>query len=156
MGVDDIGAVSPFLQALGGGTLPVDEVVDLGQQLAFGLGHLHSVQILCGSVSPTGVFRGYDGLFKLGSQGFTRVHKGPQGLKNVQCPGYCWGAEICKLVYARIQFHIICSYASNIDVVHGWTDPGVLPCISAVPALVWLRTLPPSSNSYIYLEVVCG
>jgi len=45
--------------------LPASEVAELGQQLAFGLGHLHNVNILYGSMTPTGVVLGRDGLWKL-------------------------------------------------------------------------------------------
>ncbi|CAE8647546.1 unnamed protein product [Polarella glacialis] len=49
-----------------GGELSAGEVADLGQQLAFGLAHLHSLGILCGSLAPAGVLRGTrDGLWKL-------------------------------------------------------------------------------------------
>eukprot|EP00440_Ansanella_granifera_P026628 gb/GFBE01028921.1/.p1 GENE.gb/GFBE01028921.1/~~gb/GFBE01028921.1/.p1 ORF type:complete len:483 (+),score=89.02 gb/GFBE01028921.1/:1-1449(+) len=49
-----------------GSDLPVGEVADLGQQLAFGLGHLHSLGILCGGITPPGVLRGLrDGFWKL-------------------------------------------------------------------------------------------
>jgi len=44
----------------------VGEVADLGQQLAFGLGHLHSLGIMCGGITTSGVFRGLrDGFWKL-------------------------------------------------------------------------------------------
>ncbi|CAE8691991.1 unnamed protein product, partial [Polarella glacialis] len=41
-----------------GGELSAGEVADLGQQLAFGLAHLHSLGILCGSLASAGVLRG--------------------------------------------------------------------------------------------------
>mmetsp|Transcript_52080 Transcript_52080/g.121087 ORF Transcript_52080/g.121087 Transcript_52080/m.121087 type:complete len:398 (-) Transcript_52080:124-1317(-) len=47
--------------------LPVPDIIAIGQQLAFGLGHLHSLCILFGSMAPTGIFCGRDGLWKLGS-----------------------------------------------------------------------------------------
>jgi len=50
---------------LADGDLPVGEVADLGQQLAFGLGHLHSCGILCGGLSAQGILRGLDGFWKL-------------------------------------------------------------------------------------------
>lgn len=43
------------------------EVADIGQQLAFGLGHLHSLGILFGGMEPAGILYGYDGNWKLGS-----------------------------------------------------------------------------------------
>lgn len=49
------------------GELPAVEAAEVGQQLAFGLGHLHHAQILYGSIRPDGVLRGRDGFWKLGS-----------------------------------------------------------------------------------------
>ncbi|CAJ1427231.1 unnamed protein product [Effrenium voratum] len=51
------------------GGLAVREASDVGQQLAFGLGHLHSHGILYGGFDAAGVLRGGDGLWKLGSFG---------------------------------------------------------------------------------------
>jgi hypothetical protein len=48
-----------------GGTLPVEEVVEIGQELALGLRHLHSLDILCGNVTQYGVLQGCDGKWKL-------------------------------------------------------------------------------------------
>jgi len=55
------------LAANEGNPLPIAETADLGQQLAFGLSHLHNLSILCGSgLVATGVLRGRDGCWKLG------------------------------------------------------------------------------------------
>ncbi|CAE7556829.1 unnamed protein product, partial [Symbiodinium necroappetens] len=49
------------------GTLLAGELADLGQQLAMGLSHLHSLGMLYGSLAASGVLRGsLDGLWKLG------------------------------------------------------------------------------------------
>lgn len=48
-----------------GGSLPVESVAEIGQQLALGLRHLHSLDILCGSVTSHGVLLGCDGKWKL-------------------------------------------------------------------------------------------
>mmetsp|Transcript_11278 Transcript_11278/g.24421 ORF Transcript_11278/g.24421 Transcript_11278/m.24421 type:complete len:489 (-) Transcript_11278:351-1817(-) len=47
-------------------SLSPDEVAEIGQQLAAGLGHLHCLNILAGQVTSTGVLCGRDGLWKLG------------------------------------------------------------------------------------------
>mmetsp|Transcript_9310 Transcript_9310/g.26167 ORF Transcript_9310/g.26167 Transcript_9310/m.26167 type:complete len:403 (+) Transcript_9310:77-1285(+) len=52
--------------AASGGKLRPGEIADVGHQLAFGLGHLHSLGILFGGLTPTGIVRGHDGLWKLG------------------------------------------------------------------------------------------
>ncbi|CAE7664883.1 unnamed protein product [Symbiodinium sp. CCMP2456] len=50
-----------------GGTLLAGELADLGQQLAMGLSHLHSLGMLYGSLAASGALRGsLDGLWKLG------------------------------------------------------------------------------------------
>jgi len=49
-----------------GGSLPSADVTHIGQQLAFGMGHLHSNGLLYGSSSQSGIFRGCDGMWKLG------------------------------------------------------------------------------------------
>jgi len=48
-----------------GGALPAESVAEIGQQLSLGLRHLHSLDILCGSVTPHGVLLGCDGKWKL-------------------------------------------------------------------------------------------
>ena len=48
-----------------GSSLPSREVADVGQELAFGLGHLHNLGILYGGFDATGILRGHDGLWKL-------------------------------------------------------------------------------------------
>lgn len=48
-----------------GGELGAHVVAELGEQLALGLRHLHSVEILCGSVTAQGVLLGHDGKWKL-------------------------------------------------------------------------------------------
>ncbi|CAK9006847.1 unnamed protein product [Durusdinium trenchii] len=53
----------------GSSTPRVPELTDLGQQLAFGLGHLHNLGILYGGFEGKGIFRGHDGLWKLGAFG---------------------------------------------------------------------------------------
>lgn len=50
---------------MSGGTLPVESAAEVGQQLALGLRHLHSFDILCGAVTPHGVLLGCDGKWKL-------------------------------------------------------------------------------------------
>lgn len=48
-----------------GGALPAESVAEIGQQLSLGLRHLHSLDILCGSVTPHGVLLSCDGKWKL-------------------------------------------------------------------------------------------
>lgn len=62
-----VGDLAAHLAAGEGKPLPITETTDLGQQLAFGLSHLHNMGILCGSgLVATGVLRGKDGFWKLG------------------------------------------------------------------------------------------
>jgi serine/threonine protein kinase len=49
-----------------GGSLSSLQLSELGRQLALGLEHLHSCEILCGSITPSGVLLGCDGAWKLG------------------------------------------------------------------------------------------
>uniref|UniRef100_A0A7S4QGR4 Protein kinase domain-containing protein n=1 Tax=Alexandrium monilatum TaxID=311494 RepID=A0A7S4QGR4_9DINO len=65
------------------------EIVQVGQHLAFGLGHLHSLSILFGSMMPAGIVRGHDGLWKLG--GFHRSAELP--LTALEWRNQCVGAE---------------------------------------------------------------
>jgi len=51
-----------------GGALPAESVTEIGQQLSLGLRHLHSLDILCGSVTPHGVLLGCDGKWKLNGE----------------------------------------------------------------------------------------
>lgn len=48
-----------------GGALPMESVLEIGQQLALGLRHLHSLDILCGDVTSQSVLLGCDGKWKL-------------------------------------------------------------------------------------------
>lgn len=59
------------LRLLKGPPVEIDEVMEIGQQLAFGLGHLHLAKVLYGSDSPAGILKGLDGFWKLGD--FSRV-----------------------------------------------------------------------------------
>lgn len=51
-----------------GGALHAESVAEIGQQLSLGLRHLHSLDILCGSITPNGVLLGCDGKWKLNGQ----------------------------------------------------------------------------------------
>mmetsp|Transcript_17898 Transcript_17898/g.56397 ORF Transcript_17898/g.56397 Transcript_17898/m.56397 type:complete len:392 (-) Transcript_17898:147-1322(-) len=66
------------------------EVAEIGQQLAFGLGHLHSLGVLFGSMSPAGIVRGHDGLWKLG--GFQRSAELP--ITSLEWRNQCRGAGV--------------------------------------------------------------
>lgn len=69
---DDLEAlVSARARDGGGSVLPAEEVTDLGEQLAQGLGHLHRLGILHGGPTPRCVVRGRDGLWKLTASGRT-------------------------------------------------------------------------------------
>jgi len=59
------GSLRCALAAQGGVALPLNSAVDVGKQLALGLGHLHSVSILYGGLRPEGILRGQDGCWKL-------------------------------------------------------------------------------------------
>lgn len=48
-----------------GGRLPAGATAELGEQLSLGLRHLHSSNILCGSIAPQGILLGCDGKWKL-------------------------------------------------------------------------------------------
>lgn len=50
----------------GGSALQVGEAAEIGQQVAFGMGHLHMANLLYGSSAPEGILRGRDGFWKLG------------------------------------------------------------------------------------------
>jgi len=56
--------LAAFLAAQGG-RLDTKDAAGFGQQLAFGLDHVHSRGILLGGLEAEGVFRGQDGLWKL-------------------------------------------------------------------------------------------
>lgn len=52
-----------------GGSLPADEVCDVGHQIAQGLQFLHGHGIMSGVVSPNSVLRGIDNVWKIGDLG---------------------------------------------------------------------------------------